>query len=127
MNESRLSQVPLFANLPRAQRARISQFAEEVDVPAGKELVHEGAYSYEFFAIEDGTAEVTRGGEHVADLGPGDFFGEIGAMGRFTRNATVTATSPLTAVVMSAGDFRRLSAELPDVASAVEEAARARA
>lgn len=29
-------------------------------------------------AIEDGTAEVSREGERVAELGPGDIFGEGG-------------------------------------------------
>ena len=121
-----LEHVPLFSSLPRPQLQRISQLADEVDVKPGKELVHEGAFAYEFFAIEDGTAEVTRAGEHIADLGPGDFFGEIGSIKRDARNATVTATSPLTAIVMSAGDFRRMSAELPEVAAAIEEAVRER-
>jgi CRP/FNR family transcriptional regulator, cyclic AMP receptor protein len=122
MDESHLTQVPLFASLPRPQLQRLSQLADEVDVGPGKQLVHEGAFAYEFFAIEDGTAEVTREGRHIADLGPGDFFGEMGAVSKHARSATVTATSPLTAIVMSAGDFRRMSAELPDVAQAIEAA-----
>jgi CRP-like cAMP-binding protein len=121
-----LEQVPLFASLPRNDLQRLSQLADEVDVGTGKELVHEGAFAYEFFAIEDGTAEVTREGRHVADLGPGDFFGEIGSLERGARNATVTATSPLTAIVMSAGDFRRMSKELPQVAAAIEAAVKER-
>ena len=122
MDERRLTQVPLFASLPRPQLQRLSQLADEVDVGPGKQLVHEGAFAYEFFAIEDGTAEVTREGRHIADLGPGDFFGEMGAVSKGARSATVTATSPLTAIVMSAGDFRRMSSELPEVAGAIEAA-----
>ena len=37
----------------------------------GKELVREGDFSYEFMAIEDGEAEVTRGGDHLRDARPG--------------------------------------------------------
>lgn len=122
MNLAHLTHVPLFAGLDRRELQRVAQLAEEIDVEPGKELVHEGAFAYEFFAIESGTAEVIRSGEHVADLGPGDFFGERGALGRTIRNATVKATSPLTAVVMSAQDFRRMSSEMPAVARAVDEA-----
>ena len=46
-------------------------------------------------AIEDGEAEVTRHGEHVANLGPGDFFGEMGLLEKTLRNATVTAKTPM--------------------------------
>ena len=122
MDERHLSNVPLFATLSRSELQRIAQLADEVDVKPGKELVHEGAFAYEFFAIEDGTAEVTAGGEHVADLGPGDFFGEMGALSNDPRMATVTATSDLTAVVMSAKDFRRLSAEMPAIGRRIEQA-----
>ena len=60
----------------------------------GKHLVDEGDYAYEFMAIEEGTAEVRRGDEKLAELGPGDFFGEMGLLGARRRNATVIATSP---------------------------------
>ena len=126
MDTAHLHQVPLFAGLTGPQRDRIAQLADEVDVPAGKTLVHEGSFPYEFFAIESGTAEVTRDGEHVADLGPGDFFGEVGANGRFKRNATVTSTSDLTALVMTAQDFRRVAQELPAVGAAIQAAIDAR-
>lgn len=126
MDERHLSQVPLFASLGRPELKRIAQLADEVDVKPGKQLVHEGAYAYEFFAIEEGTAEVTAAGEHVADLGPGDFFGEMGALSHDPRNATVTATSDLTAIVMSAKDFRRLSNEMPAIAKQIEQAIEAR-
>jgi CRP-like cAMP-binding protein len=122
MDEGRLSAVPLFAPLTPAERRRVAQLADEVDVPAGKELVREGRFAYEFFVIEDGTAEVVRYGEHVADLGPNDFFGEMGAMEDAKRNATVVATSPLTAIVMNAHDFRRVASELPQVAERIESA-----
>ena len=126
MDASHLSQVPLFASLGRPELQRIAQLADEVDVKPGKELVHEGAFAYEFFAIEEGTAEVTAGGEHVADLGPGDFFGEMGALSHDPRIATVTATSAMTAIVMSAQDFRRMSSEMPAVAQQIEQAIEAR-
>jgi CRP/FNR family transcriptional regulator, cyclic AMP receptor protein len=59
--------------------------ADEIDVEEGKELLREGRLAYELMVIEDGRTEVTRGGEHVAELGPGDFLREIAALERAIR------------------------------------------
>jgi len=122
MDEARLTVVPLFASLSKKQRKELAQHADEVDLREGKELLHEGAFAYEFFLIEEGTAEVLRGGEHVADLGPGDFFGEMGSMADAPRNATVVTTSPMTAIVMSSQDLRRLTQDTPGVGERISEA-----
>jgi CRP/FNR family cyclic AMP-dependent transcriptional regulator len=122
MDEKRLTAIPLFASLSKQERRHVAQHADEVDVPAGKELVHEGGFAYEFFVIEQGTAEVTRQGAHVADLGPGDFFGEMAALTDSTRNAAVMSTSPLTAIVMTAHDFRAMAKGMPAVADKISAA-----
>ena len=122
MDESRLNAVPLFSRLPRREREFVARVADEIDLPAGKRLVHQGDFSYEFFLIEKGTVEVLRDGEHLADLGPGDFFGETGAIDDIRRNATVVATSPLTAIVMTAYAFRTVVREMPAVAASIREA-----
>jgi CRP-like cAMP-binding protein len=127
MDEQRLASVPLFSALSRRERSELARHADEVDLREGHELVHEGAFSYEFFVIEQGTAEVLRGGEHVADLGPGDYFGEMGAVsvdGR--RNATVVTRSPMTAIVMTARDFRDVAAGNPSLAEQISATIEAR-
>jgi CRP/FNR family transcriptional regulator, cyclic AMP receptor protein len=126
MDAAQLEILPLFAGLSKQQRQRVAQIADEVDLAADKELIHEGRFAYEFFAIEDGTVEVLRAGEHVAELGPGDFFGEMGALERATRNATVVTRSPVTAVVMSAQDFRHIADEMPTLADTIRSAIRER-
>ena len=80
MDPTHLKSIPLFAEVPDDELAKIATFAQEVTVEEGRELVREGDFSYEFMAIEEGEAEVTRHGEHVADLAPGDFFGEMGLL-----------------------------------------------
>ena len=60
MDASQLKSLPLFANVPDEELAQIAGFAQEVNVDAGRELVREGDFSYEFMAIEEGEAEVTR-------------------------------------------------------------------
>ena len=69
MDPGRLKSIPLFADIADEELAQIATFAQEISVAAGHVLVREGDFSYEFMAIEEGEAQVTRGGEHLADLG----------------------------------------------------------
>ena len=118
METERLKSIKLFESVPDDELAAIAPFAEERAVETGTTLVKEGQFSYEFMAIEEGTAEVTRGGEHVADLGPGDFFGEIGLLERALRTATVTATSDMRLITLTGWDMKRMEKAIPE---AVEE------
>jgi CRP-like cAMP-binding protein len=128
MDDSRLKNIPLFADLSRKERRALAQRADEVDLEAGRAIVREGEWAYEFFAIEEGTAEVRRGEQLLAELGPGDFFGEMGLIGDTRRNASVVATTPMTLIVMTGQAFRQTAREMPEVGdklrSAVEERGR---
>src|SRR5215210_4666808 len=66
-----------------------------------------------FMVVQDGEAEVTREGEHIAGLGPGDFLGEIAALEDGKRNASVVARSPMCLTVMTARDMRQLANSIP--------------
>jgi CRP/FNR family transcriptional regulator, cyclic AMP receptor protein len=125
LDASRLKSIPLFAEVGDEELSQIAPFANEVSVEEGRVLVREGDFSYELMAIEEGSAEVTRGGEHVADLGPGDFFGEMGLLERTLRNATVTATSPIRLITLTGWDLKRVERAAPEaierVRSALEE------
>jgi CRP-like cAMP-binding protein len=122
MDEARLQAIPLFAGLGKKERRSVAQQADEVDVEAGRYLVREGEFAYEFFAIEEGTADVRRGEQYLAELGPGDFFGEMGLIGNVTRNASVIATSPLTVMVLTGSAFRHIERELPAVSKQIRKA-----
>src|SRR3954468_22208333 len=126
MDAEHLSGIALFERLSKAQLAEVAKQADEIDVDAGKRLVSEGRFGYEFFIIENGNAEVVRGEEHIADLGPGDFFGEMALLGDTVRNADVVASSPLTAMFMTDVQFRSLARRMPHVADKIREACRAR-
>ena len=75
MDAAQLKRIPLFAEASDEELKQVAAFAESKEVAEGDIVVTEGGYSRELLAIEDGTAEVTRDGEHIADLGPGDVFG----------------------------------------------------
>lgn len=114
MDATRLKSIALFQEVGDDELAAIAPFANEVSVEEGRELVREGDFSYEFMAIEEGQAEVTRGGEHLADLGPGDFFGEMGLLEKTLRNATVTAKTPVRLITLTGWDLRRVERAAPE-------------
>jgi CRP/FNR family transcriptional regulator, cyclic AMP receptor protein len=121
MDPARLNKIPVFADLSDEERDYVAALAAEVSVPESKELVREGDYSYDVLAIEEGTARVDRHGEHIADLGPGDVFGEMGVLKREQRNATVVATSPMLLVTLTSWDIRRLQKTAPNAVDHLRE------
>jgi CRP-like cAMP-binding protein len=126
MDMKHLDGIALFERLSKDQRAEVARKADEIDVEAGKRLVSAGRFGYEFFVIENGTAEVVREDEHIADLGPGDFFGEMALLGDTVRNADVITRSPMTAMVMTDTAFRSLARQMPEVAEEIRSACRRR-
>jgi CRP/FNR family transcriptional regulator, cyclic AMP receptor protein len=114
LDASQLKSLPLFQDVPDDELAQIATFAQEVLVDEGRELVREGDFSYEFMAIEEGEAEVSRHGEHLADLGPGDFFGEIGLLEKTLRTATVQAKTPMRLVTLTGWDLKRMERHIPE-------------
>jgi CRP/FNR family transcriptional regulator, cyclic AMP receptor protein len=121
VDPGRLKEISLFAELPEDELGRIAKLATETSVGEGEALVREGDFAYEFFAIEEGNAEVRRGGEMLATLGPGDVFGETGVLEKQLRNADVIATSPVRVVVLSRWDVRRLRKNLPDLDDRIQQ------
>jgi CRP/FNR family cyclic AMP-dependent transcriptional regulator len=126
VDPNRLRSLPLFADVSDEELSQIATFAQEISVEAGRQLVREGDFSYEFMAIEEGEAEVTRHGEHVADLGPGDFFGEMGLLEKTLRNATVTAKTPMQLVTLTGWDLRRIERTVPQAVARVRSVLEAR-
>lgn len=122
MDVRRLESVPLFATLGKRSREFVARLAEDIDVPAGKELATEGRFAHEFFAIQEGTAEVRHDGETIATLGAGDFFGEIALVQTDRRTATVVATSPMRLVVLSEASFASVRRDMPQVAALIKAA-----
>jgi CRP-like cAMP-binding protein len=126
MDPTKLKSIPLFAQLQRRELEALARCADEIDVPEGKHLVDEGDFGHEFFAIEDGAAEVRHEDELLAQLGPGEFFGEQALSGDAKRSATVIATAPMVAVVMTRQAFRQMRRDHPAVCEQIEAAVRER-
>ncbi|HEY2074467.1 MAG TPA: cyclic nucleotide-binding domain-containing protein [Gaiellaceae bacterium] len=118
-----LKQVPLFQELSRRELADLAGIADEIDVPAGRELTREGLAGKEFVVLSEGIADVAREGEVVNTLGPGDYFGEISLVTGMPRTATVTTRSPSRLLVLSAPAFRSLLTRAPRIRQRVTAAA----
>ena len=110
-----IAHVPLFWGTTKADLKKIASITDEIDIRKGKNLTREGAPGHEFFVLVEGTAEVRRNGKKVRTLGPGDFLGEISLVSRKPRTATVTATSPVRALVITEQSFRALLEEQPAI------------
>ncbi|HUJ55411.1 MAG TPA: cyclic nucleotide-binding domain-containing protein [Gaiellaceae bacterium] len=108
-----LKRVPLFADCSKAELARIAAVADEVDLPAGRDLTKEGAAGREFVVLVEGTAEVRRQGKVINQLTDGDFLGEIALVADVPRTATVTTTWPSRILVITDRAFRSLLREMP--------------
>jgi CRP/FNR family transcriptional regulator, cyclic AMP receptor protein len=115
LDVSLLKTIPLFAEVPEEQLRKIAPFAETDEFAEGQVVVKEGGYSNHFFAIEEGTVRVERDGEHLADLGPGDIFGEQGLLEKQERGATVTATSRLRVIKIEHWELSRMRKTMPEV------------
>ena len=114
-----IKRVPLFSSASRRELEEIASIADEIDLPEGRVLISEGDTGREFFVLIDGTADVERGGKKVASIGPGDFFGEIALVTKTPRNATITTTSPVRALVITDRAFRQLLDHSPQIAVGV--------
>jgi CRP-like cAMP-binding protein len=121
MDTTQLKRIPLFSDASDEELKKVAVFAETKEVDSGKELIKEGGFSNALMAIEEGTAEVTRDGEHIADLGPGDVFGEAGMLDDSQRSATVTATSRVKVISMGHFEVQRLKKSAPGVFARIEE------
>ena len=111
-----LRRTALFAACTKAELIEVALSADEREAPAGDCLTEEGRGGREFFVLVEGAVTVRRGGRKLADLGSGDWFGEIAILTYKPRTATVTATSPVRLLVISDRAFRRVVETTPRVA-----------
>ena len=121
MDATQLKRIPLFADASDEELKQVAAFAQSKEVAEGEVVVSEGGYSRELLAIEEGSAEVTRDGEHIADLGPGDVFGEAGMLDDQMRSATVTAKSRMKLISLGHFEVQRLKKDAPEVYGKIEE------
>ncbi|HZA78647.1 MAG TPA: cyclic nucleotide-binding domain-containing protein [Acidimicrobiales bacterium] len=108
-----LATVPLFAGASTKELRAVAKASVELPIEAGREFVTQGEVGREAFIIIDGQAEVSRAGQKIATLGPGDCVGELALLDHGPRTASVTAVTPLTVLVLGPREFSGLLDEVP--------------
>ena len=117
-----LRTVPLFSRMGKRELERLGQLADEVEVGLDQVLAEQGHVGHEFFIVLDGRVRVLDGKRPIAELGRGDFFGEIALLDGVPRTATVRADGITRLLVVGHREFHALMDEFPTVRSAVLEA-----
>jgi NADH:ubiquinone reductase (H+-translocating) len=96
----------------------------------GEEVFHEGDLGDRVYIITSGRAAVMReadGGERViAQLGPGECFGEMALLSQSARNATVRCVAAMDVLSLPKREFGLLAANLPDLRRSFERVAEQR-
>ena len=85
-------------------------------VDAGAVIVEEGAVGEHFYLIASGEASVTRGGQSLATLASGQYFGELSLLDGGPRNASVTAVTAMLLLKLGRPEFAAVLDSWPGVA-----------
>ncbi len=101
----------MFAAIPPANIQQLFARFEEVTFETGAEVIRQGEPGDYFYVVKSGRCRVAREGseeEVLAELGPGDMFGEDALVGDAPRNATVTMVSDGALMRLGKADFQAL-------------------
>ncbi|MFL5679117.1 MAG: cyclic nucleotide-binding domain-containing protein [Chloroflexota bacterium] len=110
---------PLFRGLDPRHVATVADVATEVEFPAGRVIARQGEVGTGFFIVVDGRVRVVRDAQTLAELGPGEFFGELSVLDRQPRVAQVVAEEPTTCLALASWDFERVLLEQPALTLAI--------
>ena len=111
-----LKKVPLFGQCTAKELQTIAASGKVVKRKAGAEIVREGRNGSAFFLLLDGKVEITRDGQPVARLIPGDFFGELALLSDHRRNADAHAVDDVELFGITVWSFRSILLDNPKIA-----------
>ncbi|MDB5059744.1 MAG: cyclic nucleotide-binding protein [Chloroflexi bacterium] len=103
--EQLLASVSLFNKLDKRDIRSLARLVKEQHYSPGQPIVLEGQTGLGLYIISDGTAEVVRGSRVIAQLGVGDFFGEIALLDDLPRTADVRAVTETTCLTLAKWEF----------------------
>ena len=121
MDVERLRELPLFGELDHHDLSTVARWVKEVELRDGDLLFEQGAMPHEIWVLEQGGAEVSHDGEHVAVLGPGDVVGEMALLKLQRRWATVRAVGDVRAVTLDSDALAAITQEMPELGERLRE------
>ena len=110
-----LDEVASFSSCTRTELDLLSFIADESIIGSDCVVVEEGVVGRKCFIIASGRAKVWRDGECVAELGQGQFFGEMSLLAGAPYSETVTAATTLELFVVSPAGFDSLLNRAPSI------------
>jgi hypothetical protein len=102
---SLLRSLRIFAPLGAPEIESLARSLERIDLEPGAVVIRTGEQGDRFYAIADGTVEVSRDGRPVGTLTRGDGFGEIALLRDMPRMADVVAVTPTRLYALAKHDF----------------------
>lgn len=116
LSADRLAGVELFSGMSAEELEDVAGVMDLVSAAVGTVLTSEADdLKAKFFVLLQGTVTVHREGRHVADLGPGEVFGEAVSVAGQPRTATVIVTTPAELGVVMGWDLRELLERQPSI------------
>jgi CRP/FNR family cyclic AMP-dependent transcriptional regulator len=116
-----LSRVPLFKRLTSAELEQLAQEVDQVRFDADETIFNEQDKGDALYVVESGSVRIWVLDEDVkpvtlAELKPGEFFGELAVLDRGPRSTNATAIEGTILHRLSSDDFQKFLLEHPDVA-----------
>ncbi|MFQ5945011.1 MAG: cyclic nucleotide-binding domain-containing protein, partial [Anaerolineae bacterium] len=108
--ERLLLRMPHFGDVSRSDLQDLAARLEEVTAKKGEAIIRQGEEGDAFYIVKDGRVQIVvrtpdDQEKEVAELGPGEYFGEMALLVDIPRTATVTALSPLQLLKLNKSDF----------------------
>jgi voltage-gated potassium channel len=122
---SMVARVPLFAELRAGEIADIMRLLRAQQVEPGSIIARRGEPAHSMYFVAAGEVEIELREKHIR-LGPGHFFGEVAALRRARRSATVMATERTSLLVLDAHDLHALMDREPRIAGRIRDVVRSR-
>jgi uncharacterized membrane protein len=114
-----LARVPLFKRLDAAELEHLAEEIDQVNFQAGETIFNEHDRGDALYILEEGSVRIWVYDEDVkevtlAELKPGDFFGELAVLDRGERSSSATAVTDIHLHRLSSDDFQKFLIEHPD-------------
>ena len=113
--------VPLFAQADDSFLERLSGEFMERTYAVDETIAEEGEAGRTFIVIESGVVTVSVHGREVAQLGPGEAFGEMALIDKSARSATVKAVTEVHGYQLPVWSFRPIVESHPEMVWALLE------
>ncbi len=113
---SLMKETPIFCRMSDGALKNVLKSAVQKKSVAGTKIVEEGKGGVGFYLILDGKAEVIREGDKLAELGAGNFFGELSVIDGAPRTADVVAMTDTNCIVVTQWAMKSLIENHPEIA-----------